>query len=603
MADQRIMYNEEMVGAGHPAKADTLNRLASVEHNPDGTHSEVNADDLITKGPWVDVRAFGAKDDGTDDSGAIQDAIDYIYSLGGGLVRLGRNHGIASSIRIPVGVDVIGHGRGTVISILPGAVLTGGFVFLVNSEDASGWVVPYAATPCNRIGNFKIKNDNHATVTGRGIFVGSGVEIFDIRTDNLHQAIKTTANYLDLLTIRRIACMYSRGTDFQVEIANLGDGLDISQAIFIDSSGTQPEAYGINVGGSNGGQIRNIIGGYHKIKDSVGVACTAWHDEAEGAEQLVIDNSSVILESMYLWAGGTPRIKLTANSDHQHTISMRNVNFVVNHDAMPASYDQYDLQTHPNYLITVENCVKLTTKNGQIALADVGGMLVKNSAGNPLSSWNNYSHLLSKRGIIGYRETPEVDHALDCGSGSIFAISSLQTNSTVTWGESTGTYYYTLQLLYDPVRMVGMNDAGGESSLALTEDGNGALMAVSFGSRKRNAILRLYRGTSTGSYDKCVDIPLLTIERLYDDGTYVNGYPWQTRSAGAVDTLFADPVSMKWAGALLEMRGLASNPTAGTWKAADIVYAGAPSAGGNIGRVCTAAGTPGTWKTWGAIDA
>ena len=38
MPDQRIQYTEELVGAGHPTKADTLNRLVLVEHNPDGTH-------------------------------------------------------------------------------------------------------------------------------------------------------------------------------------------------------------------------------------------------------------------------------------------------------------------------------------------------------------------------------------------------------------------------------------------------------------------------------------------------------------------------------------------------------------------------------------
>ena len=39
-ADQRIQYTEEMVGASHPTKSDTLNRLALVEHNTDGTHKQ-----------------------------------------------------------------------------------------------------------------------------------------------------------------------------------------------------------------------------------------------------------------------------------------------------------------------------------------------------------------------------------------------------------------------------------------------------------------------------------------------------------------------------------------------------------------------------------
>lgn len=38
MADQIIQYTEEMVGAGHPTKSDTLNRALLIEHNSDGTH-------------------------------------------------------------------------------------------------------------------------------------------------------------------------------------------------------------------------------------------------------------------------------------------------------------------------------------------------------------------------------------------------------------------------------------------------------------------------------------------------------------------------------------------------------------------------------------
>jgi len=40
MADQRITYSERMIGSGHPSLTDTLNRLALVEHNNDGTHKK-----------------------------------------------------------------------------------------------------------------------------------------------------------------------------------------------------------------------------------------------------------------------------------------------------------------------------------------------------------------------------------------------------------------------------------------------------------------------------------------------------------------------------------------------------------------------------------
>lgn len=46
-----------------------------------------------------------------------------------------------------------------------------------------------------------------------------------------------------------------------------------------------------------------------------------------------------------------------------------------------------------------------------------------------------------------------------------------------------------------------------------------------------------------------------------------------------------------------------SAPTVGTWSAGDTVYHTSPIAGGFMGWICTVAGTPGTWKTFGAIGA
>ncbi|AIW03449.1 tail fiber protein [Bacillus phage Moonbeam] len=47
----------------------------------------------------------------------------------------------------------------------------------------------------------------------------------------------------------------------------------------------------------------------------------------------------------------------------------------------------------------------------------------------------------------------------------------------------------------------------------------------------------------------------------------------------------------------------ASAPATGTFSAGSICYNTAPVAGGKIGWICTAGGSPGTWKAFGAIDA
>ena len=51
-------------------------------------------------------------------------------------------------------------------------------------------------------------------------------------------------------------------------------------------------------------------------------------------------------------------------------------------------------------------------------------------------------------------------------------------------------------------------------------------------------------------------------------------------------------------------RGTASSaPVSGTYVQGDILYNSIPTAGGYIGWVCVTSGTPGTWKTFGAISA
>jgi len=47
----------------------------------------------------------------------------------------------------------------------------------------------------------------------------------------------------------------------------------------------------------------------------------------------------------------------------------------------------------------------------------------------------------------------------------------------------------------------------------------------------------------------------------------------------------------------------AAAPASGTYRQGDVIWNTAPSAGGNMGWVCVAAGSPGTWKSFGAIAA
>jgi hypothetical protein len=64
-----------------------------------------------------------------------------------------------------------------------------------------------------------------------------------------------------------------------------------------------------------------------------------------------------------------------------------------------------------------------------------------------------------------------------------------------------------------------------------------------------------------------------------------------------------DTASAVTAGNYRRVKSGSAAPVAGAWEAGDIVFNSAPTAGGKIGWVCVTGGSPGTWKTWGAIDA
>lgn len=97
--------------------------------------------DIITKGPQVDVRAFGATGDGvTDDSASIQEAIDYIVANGGGTVffptgvyKIGTQLDLVNSGL--VGINLVGlGGHASVLESLSTTVPSSGCMINMNTS-------------------------------------------------------------------------------------------------------------------------------------------------------------------------------------------------------------------------------------------------------------------------------------------------------------------------------------------------------------------------------------------------------------------------------------------------------------------------------------
>lgn len=90
----------------------TYNTYLRVEHKADGTHDEITADSLIMKSPWVDVKAYGATGDGTtDDTAAIQAAIDAVGAVKGILIFPVGTYSFDDTLEIYNSITIEGLGR------------------------------------------------------------------------------------------------------------------------------------------------------------------------------------------------------------------------------------------------------------------------------------------------------------------------------------------------------------------------------------------------------------------------------------------------------------------------------------------------------------
>lgn len=155
MADLRIQFSEEMVGTGHPVKADTLNRLSLVEHNNDGTHKY-----NITGAPELDLREFlpaGFVTDGSVDySSEIQACIS-----AGKRIFIPAGTWLCENLNVRGYRNIRGAGRGNTVLKIPASSTS----WLINSSDgATGAWLPYSS-----ISDLTIDGSSSTTALG-GIY-------------------------------------------------------------------------------------------------------------------------------------------------------------------------------------------------------------------------------------------------------------------------------------------------------------------------------------------------------------------------------------------------------------------------------------------------
>lgn len=162
---------------------------------------------------------------------------------------------------------------------------------------------------------------------------------------------------------------------------------------------------------------------------------------------------------------------------------------------------------------------------------------------------------------------------------------------------AAATYYYVVWSRDSELRD---NATSAEVSAAVAAN---EPVKLDIDARVAPTAIRIARGTAAGVYTHWVQIvPTREIVTLFDQGDAIAGVAWTAGGVPARPTVNGTYDGWITKGGRAVIFGSAA-PTTGTWAAGDQCLQTAPAAGGKMGFICTTAGSPGTWKPFGAIDA
>jgi len=168
---------------------------------------------------------------------------------------------------------------------------------------------------------------------------------------------------------------------------------------------------------------------------------------------------------------------------------------------------------------------------------------------------------------------------------------------------STGTAWNGAVSSRNPIRY--QNDKGAVQIQGAVGQNDSAMAAFTFGASTESALLDAWKLVfdNTNSAWKLQSGNSAYFEPI----RYINSSATLYTTKGLTGPVLQNGYGVRNVGdtagtAKVRLLGTAA-PTTGTYEVGDILYNSAPTAGGTIGWVCTTAGTPGTWKTFGAISA
>jgi hypothetical protein len=493
---------------------------------------------------------------------------------------------VTNTWRLPIGVNVRGRG-GRFSKIVPkagGDISTnGGRIIIGNGKtspsiDNTTWQTTFPNMMSGEISLLQFINEDSLAEMNGLMLMGSYISD-ELWFDSFNQAIsRPTGLYADSFEIHRLFVQRALGnTKYQVEVQGLGDGFVMSGCHFPYDTINGWSTKGARIVGVAGGRVDNSIGGDYLIERCAQLDFKAGHWERG---QHIYDSSNVNHQGVFLPDTRVPVITrgtlASVNNESRFICSFTNTGFRNIEGLM--EWSGFHIQQGVSVQVAIDNCYQEWSVQGDFSRNQQAGIRICQEDGvTPVPSFNSYSYLTSKKSFVDIPNIVSLDHACRCSDTGYVGISSTRVEPVGTrndgvnqWKIATGAYYYNAQLLYDAGRAIGRNPTNAEVS-AVAVLGSMVINNIGFGTAPRNAIIRLYRGAVAGSYTHYVDIHAIGSAWLHDNGLNVNGVPWLSRTAGAMNTINSLGSFIKFQGSLIELTATALPGSAGSFTQGDRV--------------------------------
>jgi hypothetical protein len=507
--------------------------------------------------------ATGTGAPGTDDTEAIEALIAYAVENGLPEIYFLGYLVVTRTIYVPVGISIVGTAgeRTKVIPRGSEADFDQGFMFICNSTDGEHWTTPYPFWP-GRFENIYFANDGGLDPI-RGVLAFGPYKFIDCRQYDMTQtfrrppepAVPTSpkAEYIDHFTVTRLQSFNDNpSAEYQIDIRGAGDEAIVEQCQFDFNQ----LAVRLIDGGNAVATIRNCVGGSYLAQDAYGITFEDMHCEEgyfiidrtdaifrRGAFYAATDATAPIIQCIDSAGNGLTTFQVTLDG----CLFLRQYQF---HTAFP-----YHVSVSTLCCLSVRNSWEYTVNGGSAAYKGIKACTSPSGA-TPVTAWNEYSHLLSNNGTIYPRYNVPLNYTINVTQadwdGLYDVAAEVIPGTNNTWKAGNGTFYYRALLLIDPVTMIGQANAGfGTPEQSVTMSGTASIVGLLFdGSASaicRQGVVRVYRGTSTGSYDKYADIPFGWVPtKIYDDGDAICEIPWVTQAAAAIPTVYSPIDSSVW---------------------------------------------------------